>query len=247
MAKTRDQFVAIIADALGKSQSASSISGTLLSTRCIDFLNWGEIRIARAYSFDELDIDITTPATVISVKTYPLITGTNNLGLIRPKDIESILLLDSQNSIKLERWPVARFDKAFPRPENYTTGRPTMYIRYGYNLVLFRIPDAVYSLEIRYPQWPTPYTSASQTSDFQNKDDLIISSAILEGYLHFEEYTDAQTWAQRFTGLLNECVHAEGDMDWEPTAQPMAISGYRSGSPWIDAYADSQDPLYNYP
>ena len=237
MAKTRDQMVTIIADALGKSASATALSGALLSDRCIDFLNWGQQRIARSYNFHELNALNTTAALVIDIKTYPLVTGTYNLGLIRPKDITSIKLMDSQNSFKLERWSDRKFDRFYPRPENFASGIPSLYIRWGNSVEIFRIPNLAYSLNIRYPQWPSDLTSGSQSSDYEYKDQLIIASAILEGYLHFEEYNDVQIWAQRFLGLLSDSIKAVGDMDWEPQAEEfMSRGGYSSGEPWIDPY-----------
>lgn len=249
MTKTRVQMVTIVADALGKSSAASAISGALLGDRCVDFLNWGQERIARSYNFQELNIDISTSVTVSSIKTYPMITGTYNLGLTRPKDIESIRLIDSQNSMRLERWGVRKFDKNFPQPSTYSNGRPTIYIRHGYNIEFFRIPDAAYSLYIRYPQWPTSLTGDSSVSDYEYKDQLIITAAILEGYLHFEEYNDVQVWSQRFLGLLSDSVKVQGDMDWAPQADEFMSSrgGYSSGEPWIDPSGTPGDPLYNYP
>lgn len=246
--KTRTQMVTIVADALGKSKNALALSGATLGDRCVDFLNWGQERIARSYNFDELNILLTTSATVTSVKTYPLVTGTNNLGLTRPKDIESIRLIDSQNSIKLERFDPRKFDHKYPRPENYASQRPSIYMRWGYSIEVLRIPDAVYSLYIRYPQWPSSLSSDSQVSDYEYKDQLIISAAILEGYLHFEEYTDVAIWMQRFLGQLSDAIKVVGDEDWEPHASEfnMGKGGYSSGEPWTDPYAISSDPLYGY-
>ena len=247
--KTRDQLVTIIADALGKARGATAISGALLEDRCIDFLNWGQQRMARFHSFHELNATYESAATVDGVKRYPLVTGTNNLGLTRPKDIQSIRLIDGENSRKLERWSDRKFDKWYPRPENFSEGRPYIYIRYGNNVEMFRIPDAAYDLYIRYPQWATTLSSSSQVSDFENKDQLLVTSGILEGYLHFEEYTDAQTWYQRFLGQLSDAVHVEGDVDWEPDAEEFSRmpGGYRSGEPWLDPYASIGDPLHDYP
>lgn len=249
MAKTRTQMTTIIADALGKSRSAAAISGALLEDRCVDFLNWAQQRTARHYGFHELNALQESAATVDTVKTYPLVTGTNNLGLTRPKDITTIRLIDSENSRKLTRWNHRKFDLKFPYPTNYSTGRPTLYIRWGNSLEMFRIPNDAYTLYIRYPQWASDLDTAAQTSDFENKDQLLISGAILEGYLHFEEYEDAKIWYERFLGQLTDAVRAEGDIDWEPQAEEFSIlpGGYTSGEPWLDPYAASGDPLYNYP
>ncbi len=173
MAKTRDQMVTIIADALGKSRAATAISGALLGDRCVDFITWGEQRIARSYNFEELNVNLETPVTVAGVARYPYSTGSNNLGLVRPKDIASIRLIDAQNSHIITRWSQRQFDNRFPYPINYSNGRPTLYIRYGNNIELFRIPDAIYSLYVRYPQWAAEMTSPTDVSSFEYKDQLL--------------------------------------------------------------------------
>lgn len=250
MAKTILQMVTIVADALGKSENATAISGALLQDRCVDYINWAQRRVARFYSFHELNVTKEDAATVASVSRYPLITGTNNLGLTRPKDIQSIRLIDSQNSRIIRRKSTRWFDQHFPLITNYADGRPHIYIRYGNNIELFRRPDAVYTLYIRYPQWPADVTIGSSASSYDdNKDHMIITGAILEGYLHFEEYDSAKEWLQKFLGQLIDAVHAEGDIDWEPQAEPMsnAPGGYSSGEPWIDPYGSTGDALYGYP
>jgi hypothetical protein len=177
-----------------------------------------------------------------------MVTGTSNLGLTRPKDIESIRLIDSANSKTLRRWGRRKFDRRFPYPENYSEGRPSIYIVHGRNVEFFRIPDAAYTLHIRYPQWPEEMSTGSSTSVYEYKDQLIITSGILEGYLHFEEYKDVEVWAARFLGQMAEAIKAEGDMDWEPEAEEFSYGrgGHLSGEPWLDPYGDSNDPLSGY-
>jgi hypothetical protein len=250
MAKTVAQSITIVADALGKSENASSLSGALLKDRCVDFYNWSQHRVARFYSFHELNEINESAATVASVSRYPLVSGTNNVGLVRPKDIQSIRLIDGQNSRILTRKSQRWFDQKFPLVTNYADGRPYIYTRWGDNIELFRRPDAVYTLYIRYPQWPADVTIGSATSGFdEHKDQLLICGSILEGYIHFEEYESAKEWLQKFLGLLQDAVHAEGDVDWEPQAEAFSLNkgGHISGEPWIDPYAGSGDPLYDYP
>jgi len=103
MAMTRDQFVTELCDVLGKSSNAAARSGALLSTRAITFLNFGQMRIARYYNFEELNVINESAALVTDIKRYPLMSGTNNLGLSRVKDIATITLLDSYNSLTLKR------------------------------------------------------------------------------------------------------------------------------------------------
>jgi len=243
---TRDQLVTEICDIVGKSVSGLGTSGTLLSTRVgTYYLNWSQRRIARYYSFHELDVITTTPVTAADTKTYTFST----LGLTRPKDIHSIILVDSANSRRLKRWSYKKFDKRIPDPTTYSTGRPSIYIRYGNQIELFRIPDAVYSMTIRYPQFPTPFTTGSQTSDFENKDELLITAGVMETYLALEEYTDAAVWYQRTLGMLKDAVMSDSnDVDWEPDGEPFnSDQNVDIGQPWISPAGSPEDPLYGYP
>ena len=247
MALDRDEFITEICDTVGKKTSAAAVSGASLETRVRNYLNWGQKRIAKHYNFHELNKYVETAATVVDVKRYPLVTGTNNLGLVRPKDINSIRLIDSENSRKLDRWHYRKFDRYFPRPENYTGGRPRIYVRYGMDVEFYRIPNAVYTLYIRYPQFPTPFASSSQESDFNDKDQLVLTAGIFETYLALEQYNDAKIYWEKFIGQLKDSVRAEGDVDWEPEAEPHGeFTEYSSGEPWADAYGTPGDPLYGY-
>lgn len=248
MAMTRDDFVTEICDAVGKATTASSVSGAALQTRVRTYLNFAQKRIARAYSFYELETLHTTADTVADVKRYPLTAGTNNLGMSRVKDIVTIRLIDSENSRKLERWSVRKFDRIYPRPENFTSDRPSIYVRDGNTLEMFRIPNAAYDLDIRYSQWAQDFSSGAQESDFKDKDELIVSAGVLETYLALEEYEDAKIWYQKFIGNLGNSIRAEGDVDWEPDAEPHNFRpDYASGTPEQDPFGATGDPLYGYP
>ena len=114
---------------------------------------------------------------------------------------------------------------------------------------MFKIPDAVYTLHIRFGQYANNLTSDGQYHDFgEDKDQLLLTVGILETYLALEEYGDAKFWYVLFLGKLEDAVRADGDEDWEPQAEPHgAFPEYRSGSPGSDAFGTSNDPLYGYP
>lgn len=244
---TRDEFVTEICDIVGKKVSAASVSGTALQTRVRVYLNWAQRRLARAISCSELEVKKTDSATVANVKTYPLVTGTNNLGLTRPRDIRSIRLIDGANSRNLIKKSYRWFDKRFPRPENYSSGRSSFYIPEGSNIELFRIPDTVYTMEIRYNQWPTDFSTGSQTTDFDNKDELLVTAGVLETYLALEEYNDAQVWFNKFKGQVIDAQTDEEETDWEPEADSYSEHGEPIiGEPWISAEGNPGDPLYGY-
>ena len=243
---TRLQMTTEVTNVVGKSLSASAVSGATLQTRVQTYyINWAQRRLARAFDFHELNAVQESAATVADVKRYPMVTGTNNLGLTRPKDIHSIKVIDSANSRTLRRYSPRWFQKKFPRPENFTTGRPDIYTRWINSLDFMRIPDAVYTLHIWYPQWPTVLTADSQLSDFEQKDELLVTLTVMETYLALEEYQDAAVWAAKAKGMLIDAINVQGDMDWEPTAEPFRIGGeIVSGTTWTDPAGVSGDLLY---
>lgn len=246
---TRDQFVTEICDTVGKSVSGSSTSGSDLQTRVRVYLNWAQERLARAYNFSELTTIYENATFSSGVKRYPFSTGSNNLGLTRVKDIGSIILLDDANSRRLVRMNRVRFEKKFPRPENFSNQRPRIYVRIGNAIETFYIPDATYSLRIVYHQWPTPFSTAGQTSDFEYKDQLLYTMGVMETYLALEEYQDAAVWFSKVTGMLSDAIKQEGDADYEPQAEPINLRdiGVISGTPWSEPGGAVDDPLYGYP
>ena len=246
MALDRDDMVTEICDVVGKSKAAASVSGAALQDRVVNYLNWAQRRTARFYSFHELNVVKENCVTVASVKKYPMIAGDNNLGLTRPKDIASIRLIDGANSRVINRWSYRKFDRIYPRPVNYATGRPRIYMRWGNTLEFFKIPNDAYTLYVRYPQWPVDLTTGSQKSSYENKDQLLITAGIMETYLALEEYADVAIWYPKFLGQLKDAVHAEGDVDWEPQAEPFGEVAYTSGEPWLDPYGTVDDPLGGY-
>lgn len=242
---TRLQIVTEVCDAVGKSVAASSVSGATLQSRVTTYFDWAQKRIARYYSFHELTTYTEAATFTSGVKRYTFTT----LGLTRPKDIGSIILLDTYNSRRLVRWNRVKFEKKVPRPENFANQRPRIYTRVGNAIEVFYIPDATYSVRIVYPQWPTTLSTDGSFSDFENKDQLLVAATILETYLALEEYADANVWLPKVMGLLNDAVKAEGDVDWEPMAEPINTlgGGSMSGSPWTEAGGTPDDPLYGYP
>lgn len=246
---TRLQMVTEICDICGKAAGASSVSGSTLKTRVENYyLNWAQRRIANHYSFYDLQQVKENAATATSVKTYPLESGDSNFGLERVATINSIRLIDSENSRKLDFWHYRKFDKWYPRPENFATGRPRIYTRWKNSLVFFKIPDAVYTLHIRYGQYAAPLTSDGQLHDFgEDKDELLVTAGVLQTYLALQEYGDAKVWYELFIGQLTDAVRSEGDDDWEPDAEPTGDPEYVSGEPWLDPYGTSMDPLGRYP
>lgn len=139
----------------------------------------------------QLLIDTTSAATVISQKTYHI---SDDFVLIRCKDIHSMRLIDSSNSIKLQYVPHSDIDRIRPYPESDTTGRPIWYTTFGDYIELFPIPDAVYNITIRYSQWPDVLDSETDQSPYSYEWDHVIvflAKDLANAYLNGSYYSAA--------------------------------------------------------
>jgi len=100
------------------------------------------------------------------------------------KTLHSFVLLDTTagsaslgQSVKVIQKPWRWFDNAYPSPEWLTPGWPQVYAYWGQFIVMAPPPFAQFTAQLRSLNLPTPFTTnnLSQTSDFMDKDDIIIN------------------------------------------------------------------------
>lgn len=141
-------------------------------TRIVNVLNLAQSKISRFYDFTEMDI--------YSQASAPQSQTSNDKYLVLPpllKTIHTVVLQDSANSRKLVEKPWRMFDDVLPLPEYYARGWPQIYTRWGSVLTWYPLPLSAYTIVLRYTSWPTPFNAnfLTQSSDFDNKDDIILS------------------------------------------------------------------------
>lgn len=233
-AMTQAEFVTEVANIIGRDKtSLSADQTTTYEDRIKQWLYWGHLTMARLYAFPELD------ATPIS---YTLGTSTNiytfaTLGLTRVRQILGITLLDGTSSKKLPQILWRTFQEDHPAPTELADARPSLYTIYGKRIELDRVSDDTYSLSIRINQYPENFSSSSDTSDFENKDDVIIAAAVTHAYISLQELEDAKYWAGVFADRFRAAVGPELDPgDWEPEGRGFDPSTSRA--PLLDAHAD---------
>lgn len=144
-------------------------SRTDLDSRLVTFLNWAQEEIARQHTFRDME-NLDTSQSTVADQDY--INHPTSI-----KDLISIRLLDATRSRKLVYVPERRFDHLVPKPDEYSTGRPSHYFSWGTKFYLWRIPDAAYSVKIRYVKWPTALSGGGDTSDFDNLDEGLVKLA----------------------------------------------------------------------
>lgn len=142
---------------------------TDLDSRLVTFLNWAQEEIARQYTFRELHNTETGTSTVDGTQTVSMPSDL--------KDLYSIRLLDGTSSRKLIYVPERTFDFLVPKPDEYTEGRSTHYYIWGSSIYLWRIPDAAYSLNIKFTKWPTALSASGDYSDLTHLDEALVCLA----------------------------------------------------------------------
>jgi len=197
-----------------------------LDSRLYTFLNFAQEQIARAPVWRELEVLETGTTTA----DQPYISLTT-----RFRDIYSIRLLDGSNSRKLEYVPLRLWDRRIPRPESYTTGRPSFYTFFSDKVRLWKVPDSAYSYEIRYIKYPTAFTAASSsTSDLEGKDDIIIALATSWAFRTLGEQDDADRWGRIGGFALKQAIEAEeGVTDFTVKATYDSTIGEYWKDPWV--------------
>lgn len=190
-------------DNLSRAGVGVTRSGTTLSTKGIDWLNAAMRKIANAYDFQELYTS-TTQATADGTKTYAFPTDYNT--------IFSLRLRDGTSSIKLMRVPSRELDRFYARPEEDAEDKPVWYIPYGDNYELYPIPDAVYTIDIRYALAPTVVTATTDLISYVPfRDDVIVASMTSEGFKMYQMYEDATFWENEFQRILKEQINSAED------------------------------------
>lgn len=231
---TRAQITAKAADSMGRSLSATTKSGATVQSILDEMYEWSQLRLARAYSFLELDVrDTTTADTTADTFTYSFTTlfGAS----ARVKDVLSVVIEDGTQSVKLTRWLTRRFRKDVPYPEGESTRKPSIYSRIGNNLELFPVPDATYDIHTIRSKYPARATGNDSYSDLEYKDDLLVVGTIAEFFNFYQEFDDSikwdAVWKNKLKDVLKAVVHPT---DWEPEGRAFNSSVLTPGDFWAD-------------
>ena len=225
---TRLQMANEILDNLAKRSSLTLPSGDVLSTRVVRWLNQAQRLVSREA---DLLFKIGTASTVTDQQSYALPTDINALFSIR--------LEDGMNSRRLLMRQPWEFDSVEPMPSAVSTGIPVYYIPYKTTntFELFPIPDAVYTMRLRYSYWAPDLSSDSSTTDFTYMDDVLICFGTMYGFRWLQESKDASYWEARGKEALEDAIAnaMQSFPDWEPVSKGFDS---RSGRPLGEYYND---------
>lgn len=198
-------------------------------------INWAQQRIADRHTFEEMR-KYTTGATVDGQKRYSFPA--------RMKDIYDITVQDGDSSRKLDYVNSRYFDMIKPRPEADTEDRPHIYVDYGVEYELYPIPGQVYTLNIRYSEYPVALTVAGEESALLNKDHVIVACATAMCFYSLVEMEMGAYWDKTvFKTYFDESVTSDHSAeDWTPVARGYVPDG-ESSYAWLSN--DWRSPFYN--
>lgn len=202
----------------------------LTTARFVQWLNLAQTRIARLKDWEELQV----------LDTSSLSTVADNKFVTAPTDIRkiySLRLIDGSNSRKLVRKQQRLFDQKIPYPERYASRRPVFYIYWSGKFEFYPVPDAAYTLHLRYIKWPTALTTGSDVaSDLDQKDDALINLAASWGFASLRNAKDANHFWNIYKNIINEAAgeDVEGpDIDRVPDTNDGTPHGQYYLNPWV--------------
>lgn len=207
-------------------------------------INIGQVQLARMHDFQELRV-LATPAIAFAddagdrfLSKTTILTGINNT----IREIMSFVISnDADKSVKVVQKSPRAMDKSVGDPVNFNTRRiPTIYTIWKDNLELFPLPDEEYTSLMRLTLWPVWLTQDANTSEFLNKDDIIIHFATSYMYHSLGEYERAT----RFFGIAaSNAKTASREDATRPDEEIKPSFEFRSaqlrGDPWTDPFIRS--------
>lgn len=216
---------------------------SLSDARLVNGLNMAQSRIDRAYAFSEM-----------AQVSFASMNFTGNPALDkflvpppRLRSIHSFVLLDTSAGVsslgqsqKVTERPWRWFDKKYPAPEWLPPGWPAEYCRWGRYIVMAPSPFQAFTAQLRWMSFATPFTTSgmSQSSDFENKDDLLISWALA----YFHKILGRADRATYFEGLakeqLDEAIDKDDDRPDIEVATELSSGGdAASGAYWQQPFS----------
>lgn len=197
---TLDEMSAEVLDNLTQQGSMTTANNVTLSTMATRWLNRAQIRVARMHDLIWVE---QTSSTTASQQRYAFDT--------KLRSVHSLRLEDGTDSRRLTLVMPGKMDSLFPKPDEQTTGTPTIYTPFENTntFELFKIPDATYTIRIRCSLWPTTLSTGTQVSDFTYLDDVLIAYATMYGYQWLQEMNDSKFWKGVGNDELKAQINAE--------------------------------------
>lgn len=159
-------------------------------TRLNAIINLSQMRIARLSIFEELNAnviggDLTKTADIAADKVYTLPTNLRSIYAIK------VYLASGDRYKKLVGKDSKSFDEMFVRPEEISRNMPTFYHRWGSVIEMFPVIEQDYKIDVRFSKWPAVLSADGDFSDFDQKDDAIITLSASWMFMTLKKKEDA--------------------------------------------------------
>jgi hypothetical protein len=155
----------------------------------------------------------------------------------RCKDILSVILVDDTTSRKLEFVPARALDESVPYPEAWATGKPTHYSRYWNQIELWKIPNAVYRVNVRQSLYPGECTGDGDECIYVRKDDMVSAFITAEAYKALMENDEYIRWMTDAMRMLKEYKAEEEEQpDYMPIAKAFESEPVYRGKTWSNPF-----------
>jgi hypothetical protein len=198
----------------------------------VNDLNVAQSQLARVFPFEEL--------RKTAEKTNGLSPDAKKDKYLklppRAKKIHTLVRVEGTLSGKLIEKPWRMLDEAFPCPEADPRDRPVYYTRWGELIILTPVPDKVYTFSMKYTADPTPFvtTNPNQLSDFDFKDDILVSLACSRRWGLLGQHEKADEHLQKASTELTTIMRDAGETpDMDPTPLKDMVNGPYWANPFI--------------
>ncbi|KKL73059.1 hypothetical protein LCGC14_2078690 [marine sediment metagenome] len=211
----------------------------ITSARKTRIINLAQIRIARAWRWEELEaiFDKTLPFTSdAEADKYIAFPDTF-------RDAYSVVLLDGSRSRKLSRRHTRWIDRRIAMPEHFARRRPTTYVLWRNIMELWPVQDAAYKLRARAITWPTAFVGSAApnaVSDFDRKDDMLVALSTSWAFKTVKDDDSANSWWRIYKEMLGLAIDEEQerpDMDSLPDVGVQ--DSIVAPDPWADPFVRS--------
>lgn len=146
-------------------------------------------RIARRSHLAELEL-VTDVSTVAGEAEFVL--PSNDVRILGLRTTDDQAGLASMDTAQADQWPAA-------------SGRPSAYSAFGASLTLYPVPDAAYSLELRYLRDPTLLVADADTAEIPDAyADALVAWARYKLFRSEDDLEAAQFWRGEFESTAAE-------------------------------------------
>lgn len=188
---------------------------------------WEELQFA-----DTLNIPYTGTAATDRIINFSAMTTTN------PRKIYSITVDNDASSVKLQRVEPQQMDELIPDPAYFATRMPRWYVQWKERIELFPVPDQAYNGGIiRGVKWPDALSAGGGTSNFREKDDILVYLAIAYIYDSLGDTAKAEHFMKQraipqIEAALAEDLHSPD----HAILPPWEHDSLRGGDYWKDPF-----------